>query len=97
MRLKVRSARESRYFILAIVVEFLWLHLQNGDKIQFKCGILTRDLDALRDKLVEEQVGEIDMESISVYWCPIWCVLESDFKLYLANPFAIKQLPGRQG
>ena len=52
MRLKVRSARGSRYFILAIVVEFLWLHLQNGDKIQFKCGILTRDLDALRDKLV---------------------------------------------
>ena len=75
---------------------FVCIDKENGDKIQFKCGILTRDLDALRDKLVEEQVGEIAMESTSVYWCPIWRVLESDFKLYLAPPLAIKQLPGRK-
>ena len=50
---------------------FVCIDKEKGDKIQFKCGILTRDLDALRDKLVEEQVGEIAMESTSVYWCPI--------------------------
>lgn len=50
----------------------------------------------MRDKLVEQEVGEIAMESTSVYWMPIWRVLESDFKLYLVNPYAIKQLPGRK-
>lgn len=39
---------------------------KNGDKILFKCGILTRDLDALRDKLVEEQVGEIAIECFNL-------------------------------
>ena len=46
--------------------------------------------------LVREGVGEIAMESTSVYWMPIWRVLESDFKLYLVNPYSIKQLPGRK-
>ena len=27
---------------------------------------------------------------------PIWRILENDFKLYLVNPYAIKQLPGRK-
>ena len=40
---------------------FVCIDKENGDKIRFKCRILTRDLDALRDKLVEEQVGEIAM------------------------------------
>lgn len=75
---------------------FVCIDKRNGEKIQFKCGILTRDLDVLRDKLVENDVGEIAMESTSVYWMPIWRVLESDFKLYLVNPYAIKQLPGRK-
>lgn len=75
---------------------FVCIDKENGEKIQFKCGILTRDLDGLRDKLVENNVGEIAMESTSVYWMPIWRVLESDFKLYLVNPYAIKQLPGRK-
>lgn len=75
---------------------FVCIDKRNGEIIQFKCGILTRDLDVLRDKLVENDVGEIAMESTSVYWMPIWRVLESDFKLYLVNPYAIKQLPGRK-
>ena len=53
-------------------------------------------MDALRDTLVANDVTEIAMESTSVYWMPIWRVLESDFKLYLVNPYAIKQLPGRK-
>jgi transposase len=36
------------------------------------------------------------MESTSIYWMPIWRVLESDFKLTLVNPYLIKQLPGRK-
>lgn len=40
---------------------FVCIDKENGYKILFKCRILTCGLDALRDKLVEEQVGEIDM------------------------------------
>ncbi len=36
------------------------------------------------------------MESTSVYWIPIWRVLEPYFHLKLANPYFIKQLPGRK-
>lgn len=75
---------------------FVCIDKENGEKIQFKTGILTKELDALRDKLVDNDVGEIAMESTSVYWMPIWRVLESDFKLYLVNPYAIRQLPGRK-
>lgn len=39
---------------------------KDGDRILFKCRILTRDLDALRDKLVEEQVGEIAIECFNL-------------------------------
>ena len=75
---------------------FVCIDKEKGEKIQFKTGILTKDLDALRDTPVANDVTEIAMESTSVYWMPIWRVLESDFKLYLVNPYAIKQLPGRK-
>lgn len=75
---------------------FVCIDKEKGEKIQFKTGILTKDLDALRDTLVANDVTEIAMESTSVYWMPIWRFLENDFKLYLVNPYAIKQLPGRK-
>ncbi|WP_308277411.1 IS110 family transposase [Prevotella sp.] len=75
---------------------FVCIDKENGEKIQFKTGILTKELDALRDSLVANDVIEIAMESTIVYWMPIWRILENDFKLYLVNPYAIKQLPGRK-
>ena len=36
------------------------------------------------------------MESTSIYWIPIWRVLESYFELTLVNPYFIKQLPGKK-
>ena len=69
---------------------------ENGEKIEFKTGVLTVELDSFRNRLVELGVGEVAMESTAVYWMPIWRILESDFKLYLVNPLSIKQLPGRK-
>lgn len=69
---------------------------ENGEKIEFKTGVLTVELDSFREKLIELGVGEVAMESTAVYWMPIWRILESDFKLYLVNPLSIKQLPGRK-
>ncbi len=46
--------------------------------------------------MLHHHVVEVSMESTSVYWIPIWRVLSPHFKLNLANPYFIKQLPGRK-
>lgn len=46
--------------------------------------------------MVSEGVEECAMESTSIYWIPIWRVLEGSVKLHLANPYFIKQLPGKK-
>jgi len=68
-----------------------------GKKIfEKRYGTLTPDLMELRDMLVEQGCGRVAMESTSIYWMPIWHVLETDFELTLANPYFIRQLPGRK-
>lgn len=68
----------------------------NGEKIQHKFGVLTEELLTLRDLMVSEGVEECAMESTSIYWIPIWRVLEGSVKLHLVNPYFIKQLPGKK-
>ena len=72
--------------------------LDEQGKIFFekRYGTLTPELTELRNTLVEKGCGRVAMESTSIYWMPIWHVLESDFELTLANPYFIKQLPGRK-
>ena len=70
---------------------------EKGEKIfEERYGTLTPDLIALRDELVAHGAGRVAMESTSIYWMPIWRVLEPDFELTLVNPYLIKQLPGRK-
>ena len=69
---------------------------QGKKKFEKRFGTLTPDLISLRDTLVEYSCTRVAMESTSIYWMPIWHVLESDFELTLANPYFIKQLPGRK-
>jgi transposase len=75
---------------------FMCILSDSGEKIQQKFGVLTPDLDSLRDLLVFHGVGDVAMESTSIYWMPVWRVLESDFDLKLVNPYFIKQLPGKK-
>jgi transposase len=70
---------------------------EQGEKIfEKRFGTLTPDLDTLRDTLVAQDCCRAAMESTNIYWMPIWRVLETDFSLKLANPYFIKQLPGRK-
>jgi len=70
---------------------------EKSEKIlEKRYGTLTPELTALRDMLVEKGCGRVAMESTSIYWMPIWRVLSSDFSLSLANPYFIKQMPGRK-
>ena len=59
-------------------------------------GTVTRELECLRDWLIERQVSHVAMEATGVYWVPVWHLLESAFELVLANPAHIKNVPGRK-
>jgi transposase len=70
---------------------------ETGQKIfEKRFGTLTPDLDQLRETLIAHRCGRVAMESTSIYWMPIWRVLSGDFELSLANPYFIRQLPGRK-
>ncbi len=69
---------------------------ENEILFQEKFGVLTPDLESLLGKLSEYGVEEVCMESTSIYWMPVWRILEPYFSLKLVNPFFIKQLPGKK-
>ncbi len=62
--------------------------------VEFKTTV--GGLLVLRDWLKAHGVTQVAMEATSVYWKPIWAVLEDDFELLLVNARHVKQVPGRK-
>ena len=60
---------------------------ENGILFQDKIGVLTPDLDQLVNVLHDRAVTEVCMESTSIYWMPVWRILEPYFSLKLVNPY----------
>ena len=57
----------------------------------------TNSIRQMGEHLKKEGVQHIAMESTSIYWIPVWDILEEmNFDLILVNPFLIKQMPGRK-
>ncbi|MCA1700895.1 MAG: IS110 family transposase [Actinobacteria bacterium] len=50
----------------------------------------------LRDWLKAHGVTQVAMEATSVFWKPVWHVLEDEFELMLVNARHVKQVPGRK-
>jgi transposase len=50
----------------------------------------------LRDWLAAHHVTHVAMEATSVYWKPVWAILEDDFECVLVNARHVKNLPGRK-
>lgn len=75
---------------------FLCVVNDSGKVFECKYGVLTRDLDQMSSDMQHYGVTELGMESTSIYWIPIWRVLEDMFDQKLVNPYFIKQLPGRK-
>lgn len=75
---------------------FVCILNENGIVFSAKYGVLTPQLEQLLSVLRQYDVGEVCMESTSVYWMPIWRVLEPYVDLKLVNPYFIKQLPGKK-
>jgi transposase len=46
--------------------------------------------------LLAQKVTHVGMESTGVYWKPVWQALEGNFELILANPYQVKNIPGRK-
>lgn len=69
---------------------------ENGDKFECKFGVLTPELEEFHQLLLTHDVKEVTMESTSIYWHPIWRILDDIEELKLVNPYFIKQLPGRK-
>ena len=75
---------------------FLCILDETGVIHQSKHEVLTPDLEKMVGVMVSYGVEEAAMESTSIYWMPVWRVLEPYFTLRLVNPYFIKQLPGKK-
>jgi transposase len=57
----------------------------------------TRDLHSLADWLQHCGIRSVAMESTSVYWIPVYQILEArGFEVYLVNAQHVKNVPGRK-
>ena len=60
-------------------------------------GTTTGELNALADWLIEQHVESVAMESTSVYWIPIYELLESrGLEVLLVNARQLHNVPGRK-
>lgn len=59
-------------------------------------GTTTSDLLSLGEWLVGEGCTHVAMESTSVYWKPVFNILEGQFEVILANARHIRAVPGRK-
>lgn len=75
---------------------FVCILSESGERFEAKYGVLTPELEELRQLLLDHAVKEVTMESTSIYWHPVWRILEDVGLLKLVNPYFIKQLPGRK-
>jgi transposase len=60
-------------------------------------GCFTEDLYALLSWLKECKVDTVAMESTSIYWIPVFKILEANgIEVYLVNAYKSKSVPGRK-
>jgi transposase len=59
-------------------------------------GTTKSQLEALRSWLEERGVTDVVMEATGSYWKPVWKSLGPGFRLTLANPAEVKNVPGRK-
>lgn len=75
---------------------FLCIDKGNEEKVEQKFGVLTPELQSMCELMRLHDVSECSMESTAIYWLPVWRVLREHMHLRLANPYMIRQLPGRK-
>ena len=59
-------------------------------------GTTTKELENLKNWLLDNQVTHVAMESTGVYWKPVFNIIGEDFEILLVNARHIKHVPGRK-
>jgi transposase len=59
-------------------------------------GAMRRDLECLREWLVEMGVTHVGMEATGVYWQPVHAALEGGFTVIVGNASHMRNVPGRK-
>ena len=75
------------------------LIVRKGGRVQKQMrtfGTTTRDLVNLREWLLSEGCTHLAMESIGVYWKPVYAILEGALEIVVANAQHVKKVPGRK-
>ena len=73
------------------------MHVSIGGGPPEVFGTVTSQLHALRDYLVEHQVGSVAMEATGVYWLPLYGVLEAaGLDVRMVDGRQTRHLPGRK-
>jgi len=75
------------------------LRLQEGRRAKSEVrrfGTTTAELLRLHEWLSQAACTHVAMESTSVYWKPVFNLLEGSFEVVLANAYHIKAVPGRK-
>lgn len=68
---------------------------ENGEVKVF--GSYTKDLHAISNWLIENEISTIAMESTGIYWIELFTILkEKGFEVLLVNAHHIKNVPGRK-
>ena len=66
----------------------------NGEEFFNQFGTTTKELNKLKDYLIQYSVKDCVMESTGFYWCSLFSILESaGLHVVLANPYKVKQIP----
>jgi transposase len=73
------------------------MHVSIGGDTPVVFGTVTAQLHALRDWLLEQEVGSVAMEATGVYWLPLYGVLEAAaLQVVMVNGRQTRNLPGRK-
>lgn len=76
---------------------FVCILNEKGVVFQEKFGVLTPELERMAAVMLEYGVTEVGMESTSIYWMPVWRVIDPYVEQKLVNPDFIRQLSGQVG
>ncbi len=81
-----------------VIVACLLREIDNGEvKKEIKhFSTLTEDILKMERWLLENECTHVAMESTSVYWKPIFNILEDSLKVMVVNARLIKNVPGRK-
>ena len=75
---------------------FICILNEKGVVFQEKFGVLTPELERMVAVILEYGVTEVGMESTSIYWTPVWRVIDQYVEQKLVNPDFIRQLSGQE-